>query len=87
MLPVYAKFNPTSSLSNLGHKTPGVSSNSILLLIRIHCFCFVTPGLFPTIADVFLEILFIKEDLPTFGIPKYHNPYVFSNSAFLSRNF
>ena len=67
--PVNAKFNATSWLSNLGHKTPGVSNNSILSLILIHCFCFVTPGLFPTPAVVLFEILFIKDDFPTFGIP------------------
>lgn len=62
IVPVNAKFNATSWLSNLGHKTPGVSNNSILSLILIHCFCFVTPGLFPTPAVVLFEILFIKDD-------------------------
>ena len=51
-------------IPNLGHKTPGVSNNSILSLILIHCFCFVTPGLFPTPAVVLFEILFIKDDFP-----------------------
>ena len=47
-----------------------INESYILLDILIHCFCFVTPGLFPTIADVFLEILFINEDFPTLGIPR-----------------
>ena len=69
IVPVIAKCIPTSSLSNFGHNTPGVSNSSILSFILIHCFCFVTPGLFPTSADVFFAILFINEDFPTFGIP------------------
>ena len=67
--PVYAKFSATVSSSNFGHKTPGVSSNSILLAILTHCFCFVTPGLFPTIVVFLLHSLFINDDFPTFGIP------------------
>ena len=69
IVPVKHKFNATSSLSNFGHNTPGVSSNSILSFIRIHCFCFVTPGLFPTPADVLFAILFMNDDFPTLGIP------------------
>ena len=37
--------------------------------MRIDCFCFVTPGLFPTFAVVLFVILFINDDFPTFGIP------------------
>jgi len=84
IVPVKAKFSATSWLSNFGHNTPGVSNNSIFSLIRIHCFCFVTPGLFPTPAVVLFDILLIKEDLPTFGIPKYHCPNFSSNSSFFS---
>lgn len=69
MLPVNAKLRATSSLSNFGHNTPGVSNNSILSFILIHCFCLVTPGLFPTPAVLLFEIRLIKEDFPTFGIP------------------
>lgn len=82
IVPVKARFKATSWLSNLGHKTPGVSSNSILSLMRIHCFCLVTPGLFPTPAVVLLEIRLMKEDLPTLGIPKYHGSDFSSNSSF-----
>lgn len=83
MVPVKAKFNAISSLSNFGHNTPGVSNNSILSLIRIHCFCLVIPGLFPTPAVVLLEIRLMKEDFPTFGIPKYHGSYFSSYSSFI----
>lgn len=83
MVPVKAKFKATFSLSNFGHKTPGVSNNSILSLIRIHCFCLVTPGLFPTPAVVLLEIRLINEDFPTFGIPKYHRSNFSSYSSFI----
>ena len=69
IVPVYAKFNATFSSPNFGHNTPGVSSNSIPSSNLIHCFCLVTPGLFPTCAATFLDALLIKEDFPTFGIP------------------
>ena len=84
MVPVNARFKATSSLSNFGHSTPGVSNNSILSLMRIHCFCLVTPGLFPTPAVVLFEIRLIKDDFPTFGIPKYHGSYFSSDSSFIS---
>src|SRR3712207_5659596 len=39
------------------------------IFVLIHCLFLVTPGLSPTLAVLFLAILFIKEDLPTLGIP------------------
>ena len=41
----------------------------MLLLIFIHCFFLVTPGLLPTSKEFLLANLFIKDDFPTFGIP------------------
>ena len=48
---------------------PGVSSSSTFLLSRIHCFPFVTPGLFPVLVQAFPARLLIKVDLPTLGMP------------------
>ena len=81
IVPVNASFNATSSLSNFGHNTPGVSNNSIFSFIRIHCFCFVTPGLFPTSAVVLFAILFINDDLTKNIITnKKTNKYIKTNN-------
>ena len=48
---------------------PGVSSSSTLLLSLIHCFPFVTPGLFPVLAQAFPAYELINVDFPTFGMP------------------
>ena len=46
-----------------------MSNNSIFLFNLIHCFPFVTPGLFPVFVQAFPTRLLIKVDFPTFGIP------------------
>ena len=60
---------PTSSLSNLGQRMPGVSKSSRSLLSLIHCFPLVTPGLFPVFAQAFPANELMNVDFPTFGIP------------------
>ena len=70
MLPIKAKFKATLLSLNFGHKTPGVSNKSIFSLTLIHCFFFVTPGLFPTSNLFDFTTLFINDDFPTFGIPR-----------------
>ena len=58
------------SSSNLGHNIPGVSNNSISLLILIHSKCLVIPGLLPTFVAFLPTNVLIKVDFPTLGIPK-----------------
>ena len=91
--PVKAKLRAVFSSSNLGHKTPGVSSISISILVLIHCLLFVTPGLSPVFAILFLAILFINVDLPTLGIPTtitliciFTKPLAFNLSCFSFNN-
>ena len=69
MEPMNASFSPTSWSSNFGQRMPGVSRSSTFLFSRIHCFPFVTPGLFPVLAHDFHARELIKVDFPTFGIP------------------
>ena len=69
MEPMSASRSPIFWSSNFGHKMPGVSNSSRFLLSRIHCFPFVTPGLFPVLAHAFPAKELINVDLPTFGIP------------------
>ncbi len=69
MEPISASFRPTSWFSNFGHKIPGVSRSSSDLFSLIHCFPFVTPGLFPVFVHAFPAKELIKVDFPTLGIP------------------
>ena len=48
---------------------PGVSSSCMPFFSFSHCFPLVTPGLSPVCALFFPVILFISDDLPTFGTP------------------
>ena len=67
--PIKARSLAIFSLSNFGHRIPGVSSSSTVLLSLIHCFPFVTPGLLPVFAQALPAKEFINVDLPTLGIP------------------
>ena len=69
MEPMKARRSPTCWSSNRGHKIPGVSRSSRVLLRRIHWFPFVTPGLFPVLAQAFPAKELMKVDFPTLGIP------------------
>ena len=69
MEPIIARCSPTCWFSNFGHRIPGVSRSSSCLLRRIHCFPFVTPGLFPVFAQALPAYALINVDFPTFGIP------------------
>lgn len=67
--PINASRSPTVWSSNFGQRIPGVSKSSTFLFKRIHCFPFVTPGLFPVLAQAFPASALINVDFPTFGIP------------------
>ena len=70
MAPVIASLNPTSGSSNFGHKTPGVSRSSKFFPMVIHCLPLVTPGLSAVRTAFMPNKRLIRDDLPTFGIPK-----------------
>ena len=55
----------------MGQSIPGLSKSSISLLALTQLRFFVMPGLLPTVALFLPTILFIRVDLPTFGIPNY----------------
>ena len=64
-----ASRSPTALSSNLGQRIPGVSKSSRFLLMCIHCFPLVTPGLLPVFVQAFPANALINVDLPTLGIP------------------
>ena len=67
---VMASISPTSWLSNLGQRMPGVSSRSSPRSMLIHCLPRVTPGLSPAMAAFRPATLLMKLDFPTFEMPR-----------------
>ena len=72
MDPKNASLRPTDWSSNFGHRIPGVSRSSTCLFRRIHCFPFVTPGLFPVLAQAFPASALINVDFPHIRNPNDH---------------
>ena len=70
MAPVNASFSPTVWSSNFGQRMPGVSSRSSAAPILIHCFARVTPGLSAAFALTAPARRLMRDDLPTFGMPR-----------------